>query len=147
MIKLGLFVVLCFLAPWPVGLNAQEQPRATDPTPASDLRHALLGAWAVAAGGGSVTALGHGTRIKFWGLKHWTITEFDPRTGQVMWHHGGTYTLDGDNYTETVTFANDSTRKLIGQTLTFRITVQGDTYIQFGVGNPYNERWIRLKPD
>lgn len=85
--------------------------------------------------------------MKFWGLKHWAITQLDPETGRLMFHHGGTYTLDRDSYTETVTFAADNTNNMIGMTLKFKIKVDGDTYTQLGVGNNYNERWARLKAE
>ena len=56
--------------------------------------------------------------MKLWGEKHWVITQADPETGNVIYHHGGTYTLDGDKYVETITFANENTAPLIGKELT-----------------------------
>ena len=82
--------------------------------------------------------------MKFWGLGHWVITEADA-AGKLVHHHGGTYTLEGDNYSETVTYAAENTAALVGMTFNFKIKVDGDIYTQIGVGNPYNERWVRLR--
>ena len=35
--------------------------------------------------------------------------------------------------------------ELIGQTFRFKVKVEGDTYTQEGIGNPYTEVWKRLK--
>src|SRR5262249_30012878 len=56
-----------------------------------------------------------GGRLKFRTGRHWCITQADPKTGKVMFHHGGTYTLDGDTYTETVEYANEGTAELINK--------------------------------
>jgi len=86
-----------------------------------------------------------GGRLKFFTGRHWVITQADPKTGVVIYHHGGTYTLNGDEYVEKVEYANKNTEPLIKQTLKFKIKVEKDTYTQIGIGNPYNEIWKRLK--
>ena len=63
----------------------------------------------------------------------------------TIFHHGGTYTLNGDEYVETVEYANESTKELIKQTFKFTIKIEGDTLTQTGIGNPYNEVWKRVK--
>ena len=63
----------------------------------------------------------------------------------TIFHHGGTYTLNGDEYVETVEYANESTKELIKQTFKFTIKVEGDTLTQTGIGNSYNEVWKRVK--
>ena len=83
--------------------------------------------------------------LKFITGKHWSFTEPDPATGKVVYHHGGTYTLDGDNYAETINFANENTASMIGQTLKFKLKVEGDTLTQVGIGNPYTQVWKRAK--
>ncbi len=83
--------------------------------------------------------------LKFLAGNHWSFTHPDPATGKVLYHHGGTYTLDGDNYAETIDFANENTATMIGQTLKFKLTVEGDTLTQVGVGNPYTQVWKRAK--
>jgi hypothetical protein len=109
------------------------------------LRQALLGAWTLAGETESTGEPPAAARLKFWGLGHWVITQSDPNTGQLIFHHGGTYTLEGDNYAETIAFAARSTEYLIGRTFKYKIKVDGDTYTQIGVGNEFNERWVRLK--
>jgi hypothetical protein len=86
-----------------------------------------------------------GGRFKFRTGKHWNITEADPQTGEVTFHHGGTYTLDGDEYVETVKYALAKDKDIINQSFKFKVKVEGDTYTQIGVGNPYTEVWKRAK--
>lgn len=86
-----------------------------------------------------------GGRLKFFTGKNWCITQANPDTGVVIFHHGGTYSLDGDEMSETIKYANENTAPLINQTNKFKIKVEGDTYTQVGQGNPYTEVWKRLK--
>lgn len=60
---------------------------------------------------------------------------------------GGIYTLDGDNYTETIEYANESTAELIKKTFKFKIKVDSDTYtlVRVGDDNPFSEIWKRAK--
>lgn len=61
-------------------------------------------------------------------------------------HHGGTYTLDGDTYEETVEYSTENNAaQLIKQKFKFTVKVEGDTLTQVGVGNPFNEVWKRVK--
>jgi hypothetical protein len=62
----------------------------------------------------------------------------------LAFHHGGTYKLEGDTYEETIRFAAPSTREMIGRTFKFKIKVDGNSYEQVGIGNPYNEKLKRL---
>jgi hypothetical protein len=111
----------------------------------ADTLQALAGAWSLTGEAGEVGGKKLGPRIKFWGKKHWSITQSEADSGKVVFHHGGTFTLDGDKYEETVTFANENTVHMIGMKLKFTITVKDDTYKQVGDGNPYDEVWTRLK--
>ncbi|HEY7331266.1 MAG TPA: hypothetical protein VH592_26770 [Gemmataceae bacterium] len=89
-----------------------------------------------------------GGRLKFFTGKNWCITQSDPDSGKVIFHHGGTYTLDGDMYAETIEYANENTAELIKKTFKFKIKVEGDTYTQTGIGddNPFKgEVWKRVK--
>jgi hypothetical protein len=85
-----------------------------------------------------------GGRLKFLTGRHWTVTQADPMTGVVVFHHGGTYALRGNEYRETVEYANESTTNLLKQTFKFTIKVEGDTLTLTGVGNPWTEVWKRL---
>jgi len=128
-------------------LRADEPPaaRAKEPT---KLAKELIGTWILVGTPDKVSeAPKSGARLKFFTGKHWAITQADPDTSKVIFHHGGTYTLDGDNYTETIEYANENTAELIKKTFKFKIKVEGDTYTQVGVGddNAFSEVWKRAK--
>ena len=55
------------------------------------------------------------------------------RQVEVVFRHGGHYTLSGTDYVEYVDFAGPSTAYLIGQIFTFTITFDGDTHRQVGL--------------
>ncbi|MES2924846.1 MAG: hypothetical protein V4819_25045 [Verrucomicrobiota bacterium] len=113
---------------------------AQDNVEKKQLTHeAIHGAWELKFEDGS-------KRTKFIGGGLWTITQCDPKTGTVVFHHGGTYTLDGANYTETVVFANENTSNLKGNSHKFELTIEGDVIHQKGIGNSWNEAWNRIKP-
>ena len=127
-------------------LRAEEQPAAG--AKESKLAKDLIGTWVLVGTPDKVgEAPKSGGRFKFITGKHWVITQADPETGKVVFHHGGTYTLDGDNYAETIEYANENTAELIKKTFKFKIKVEGSTYTQIGVGddNPFSEVWKRAK--
>jgi hypothetical protein len=112
----------------------------------SDLAKNLIGTWTLAETEGAVSnPSGIGSRLKFFTGTHWMITQPDPKTGEVVFHHGGRYTLDGDTMAGTIDFANQNTAEYIGKTHKFKIKVEGDTYTQVGEGNPFTETWKRAK--
>src|SRR6266404_1595926 len=86
-----------------------------------------------------------GGQLKFITDRHWSITHFDPKTGVVIFHHGGTYALKGNEYSETAEYANPSTSNLIGKTFKFTIKTEGDTLTLIGIRNPWEEVWKRAK--
>lgn len=111
---------------------------AKPPTPEQ-----LLGAWALAGQPGAVEEPKELARMKFFGHRHWVITQSDPATGAVVFHHGGTYTLENGKYVEKITFATDGTASLVGKEFRFMLKIDGDTLTQLGEGNPWNEVWKR----
>ena len=124
-----------------LGASAQSSP-AADAKSATD----LAGTWLLAGTPDQpVEPPASGGRILFIGGGHWAITQADPQTGAVVYHHGGTYTLDGDQYVETVRYANPNTANLISKAHTFKVKVEGDKLTKTGVGNPWNEVWKRAK--
>jgi hypothetical protein len=126
-------------------LRAQEKP-ATPGEKQSPLAKALLGTWILAgAPGDSGEAPASGGRLKFCTGRHWMITQADPQTGVTIYHHGGSYTLNGNEYAETVEYANENTKELIKQTFKFTIKIDGDMLTQTGIDNPFNEVWKRAK--
>lgn len=86
-----------------------------------------------------------GGQFKFITDRHWAVTQASPDTGEVVYHHGGTYTLKGDEYIENVEYANENTAHLINTSNKFKITVEGDTLTQIGIGNPWTQVWKRAK--
>jgi hypothetical protein len=128
-----------------LSLRADDHPSAGPKGP-TKLAKDLIGTWVLVGTPDNVgEAPKSGARLKFFTGKHWVVTQAEPETGKVVFHHGGTYTLNGDNYAETIEYANESTADLIKKTYKFKIKVEGDTYTQIGVGNPYSEVWKRAK--
>ena len=128
-------------------LRADDRPSGGPKEP-TKLAKDLLGTWVLVGMPDTVgEAPKSGARLKFFTGKHWVVTQAEPETGKVVFHHGGTYTLDGDNYAETIEYANESTADLIKKTHKFKIKVEGNTYTQIGVGddNPFSEVWKRAK--
>ena len=110
--------------------------------PAS-LQQRMMGVWVLAGKPSAEVEPQPGARMKFFGLGYWVITEHSPYGGEVICHHGGTYTLDGNNYTETITFATEKTEQMIGSEFKFTIAIEDGKYTQIGEGNPFSEVWIR----
>ncbi len=135
----SLLVAFCIVA-----VSSSYPHRQVKAAEEQDLRKQLLGAWGLV---GSPAAEGEPEkgRFKFLGLHHWSTTQTNPETGEIVYHHGGIYTLEGDEYTETVLFATGTSAGQLGRSYKFKIKVEGDTFIQTGVDNPYSEKWVRLK--
>jgi len=128
----------------PAALAAED--KATTPASA-DVGNQLIGAWVLI---GTPDHVGKppaaGGRIKFFTGSHWCMTQAEPKTGVVLFHHGGTYTINGNAYSENLEFADASTVGMIGGTNGhFIIKIEGDTMTNLGVDNPWKEVWQRLK--
>jgi hypothetical protein len=125
-------------------LRADDEEAKPD-AKSAQLAKDLIGAWVLV---GTPDNIGEppatGGRLKFRTGRHWAITQAD-NSGKVVFHHGGTYTLSGEEYAETVEYANESTANLIGETFKFHVKLEGDKYTQIGIGNPYTEVWKRTK--
>jgi hypothetical protein len=122
-------------------LRAEEKDAKKNEQP-SKLAADLVGTWEL-TGAINVNSTPM-TSLKFFTGRHWNITKFD-KDGKVVFHHGGTYKLDGDQYTETIEYANENTADMIGRTFKFKITMKDDTYTQLGVDNSFHEIWKRAK--
>jgi hypothetical protein len=105
----------------------------------SELAQGLMGAWVLA---GDSPADGM-PRFKYITASSWCDTAADPKTGVVIFHHGGAFTLKGNQYVENVAYANPNTMNLIGHAFKFKIKLAGDTLKLTGIGNPWNEVWKR----
>ena len=127
-------------------LRPDDAKKPADEAKPSQLSKDLVGTWALA---GTPDKLedppAKGGRLKFFTGKNWCITQYEAQSGKVVFHHGGTYTLDGDMMAETIEYANENTSFLIGKTHHFTIKVDGDTYTQLGQDNEFNEVWKRVK--
>lgn len=137
-------VMLAALATF-AGQPLAAQDKAVQETQPSALQKSLVGAWVLAGSPDNPEEPAADAEIKFWGLGHFAVTKRNADTGDIAYHHVGTYTLDGDQYAETITHAIGDTLDLVGETFKFRIEVDGDTYIQHGIGNPWTQQWNRLK--
>ena len=84
-------------------------------------------------------------RLKTISNGYWSMTEMNTLTNKLAYYHGGQYHLEGDEYSETITFANHSSQYLFDKTLKLKLEVKGDTLIQTGLNNTYNEEWIRME--
>jgi hypothetical protein len=124
------------------GLRAQESTPKAESEP-SKLATDLIGAWTL-VGTPDSDDESPTRRLKFFTGKHWLVTEADDN-GKVIIHHGGTYTLDGGEYVETIEYALEDSISAVGMKFKFKIKVEGDKYTQIGVENPYNEVWRRAK--
>ena len=116
------------------------------PTPPQINRKDLIGTWILAGTPDNVVEPPKaGAAIEFITDKDWTVTQADPDTGEVTFNLGGAYTLNGDEYVETVKYATENTKELISKVHTFKIKLQGDTLTIIGIGNPWTEVWKREK--
>jgi hypothetical protein len=139
-------LALALAAPLAIAASLRADDKEGKPdAKSSQLARDLIGAWVLV---GTPDNIGEppatGGRLKFFTGKHWAITQAD-NSGKVIYHHGGTYTLDCEEYAETIEYANESTADLIGKTHKFHVKVEGDKYTQIGIDNPYTEVWKRAK--
>ena len=113
----------------------------------STLARELIGAWILAGTPGkSVEPMEKGITLKFFGGRHWASTKANPEMmGEVVYHRGGTYKLDGDQYTETVEYVTPMMDDFVKTTYRFKIKVEGDTYTQIGLDNEFSEVYKRAK--
>ena len=142
-----LAALILIVTPWYVSASLAQDSTESKPKSEkineADLQSQMLGAWLLAGKPGTDDAPKRGARMKFFGHHHWLITQADPDTGKVIWHHGGTYELDGNTLVTKTLFAIERTAHLIGSENRFKVKVDGNTYTQIGVGNPWSEAWRR----
>lgn len=74
----------------------------------------------------------------------WEISQSDPKTGHVIFHHGGAYVFDGRNLVDTVDYAAEGTQNMIGLIEKFHVTIKENSIHIEGIGNPWNEEWVRV---
>lgn len=118
---------------------AQESPAPASKEAAKPAAPNITGVWRNTEAGGGKSAW------KFIQDGFWSLTE-QSANGFVTIHHGGTFTLEGDVYSETVLWAGDVTRGMIGKTNKFQVSIDGDTCKIKGLNNNFGGTWIRVKP-
>ncbi|MFA6457504.1 MAG: hypothetical protein WCW40_11840 [Bacteroidota bacterium] len=139
----GLLIKLIALTIIVASVHLQSQNKRK---PSPKLSKALIGAWILSsAENNSSNPSGVRSRLHVYTGKHWIVSQADPITGEVVFHHGGTYTLHGDELVKTVEYANASTLDLVKQIHKFKIKIARDTLYQTGIENPWNEVWVRAK--
>lgn len=117
-----------------------------EPVKDVELANELIGTWILVGAPEQVGEVpAKGARFKFCTGSHWCDSQADPKTGVVKFHHGGTYTLKGNEYIQNVKYANESSEFLIGNSFKFIVKIEGDTLHLTGIGNPWNEVWKRAK--
>ncbi|MES2695039.1 MAG: hypothetical protein V4773_16320 [Verrucomicrobiota bacterium] len=140
-------LLLMFCGYASLGHAAQPRPErpALPVAPESEdtLEAQLLGTWVLMEAKTPGKPSGIGLRRQTFTSSRWEIIQKDPETGKVIFHHGGTYHLDGDILEKTVEFAGTSTKSYKGRTHKFRIKIEKGTYTQIGIGNPFDEVWRR----
>jgi hypothetical protein len=110
----------------------------------SDLESRLMGTWILVASDVPGSPSGIGIRRRIYSPGRWEIIQTDPATGKIVFNHGGTYRIHGDEVEHTVEFAGQSTASFLHQVRRFKIKVEGDTLTQVGLGNPFNDVWRRV---
>jgi len=127
---------------------ADTQTPANPAVAAPDSANDLVGAWILVGKPDHIgKAPSAGGRIKLFTGTHWCITQAEPKSGVVLFHHGGTYSVSQDTFHANLSFANSSTMNMIGKTNgDFTFKVEGDRLTNIGVDNPWQEVWQRLKP-
>lgn len=86
-------------------------------------------------------------RLKLITATHFTWVDFGTATKRITGTAGGTYTLNGNTYTESIDFGLGMDT-YFGQKHTFTIRVEGDTFFLSGTladGLKIEEVWQRVK--
>jgi hypothetical protein len=127
-------------------LEAQQEPKKIADT--------HLGTWQLtaykygAAEQGFTTVPDTERRLKLITDTHFTWVQFNPDTRASQGMAGGTYSLVGDNYIESIDFADASMASYLGSKHAFTIRVEGDKFHLSGSladGLKIEEVWQRVK--
>ena len=125
------------------GCNTTGQSTRPD---TSRLAQDMIGTWVHVGAPGFVRPVPvSGGRFKHRNGDHWNLTVVEANTGLVTENFGGTYTLVGDEYVETQKYGTEQWLQDNGKSFRFRVEVNGDTMIQYGLDNPFTEVWKRVR--
>jgi hypothetical protein len=127
-----------------IGLITLTDTQADTPQPGKG----LIGTWVLVGVPDNIGAApGAGSRVKLITDGSFSVTQTEPENGNTIVHHGGTWTLRGNEYSETVDYADTSTTNLVKKTFKFNIKIENDQLTSIGDGNPWKEVWKRVKTD
>ncbi len=104
--------------------NAKAQEGAASIAAGPEPAKMLIGAWQLKTAKKPGTPSGIGSRLKLFTGTHFCVVQPDPKTGKIVFQHGGHYTFDGSVLSETIDFAGDSTSSLIGKTFKLKLRSQ-----------------------
>ena len=119
----------------------------------ADLRAALVGTWKMASmkvNGEDNPLTREAVTYKHVTPAGFTWLSYPKETGKVFRAAGGTYTLRGDEYTETIEYGVGSDFEGIkNASHPFKCRIEGDTWHHNGKlagGTTIDEEWTRVKP-
>lgn len=106
----------------------------------------LVGTWIQCNAQGEAMYSNNTTEIKAITPETFTVMFIDKQKKLFVGELMGTYTLDKDTYTETITHSNSQIVGYTGRVNIFKITFKGDLLILEGQNNTYNQTWKRVNP-
>jgi|tagenome__1003787_1003787.scaffolds.fasta_scaffold18741030_1 hypothetical protein len=119
----------------------------------ADLRTALVGTWKMT----SMKINGEKNELPDQAVTYKHVTpagftwlSYEKESGKMFRAAGGTYTLKGDDYTETTQYGmGDSFGSMKDASHPFKCRIEGDTWYHVGRladGTTIDEQWTRVKP-
>ena len=101
-------------------------------------KNQLIGRWEMQSGeyGGQSTTTPDVVQIKMISASHYLYLDYDKKLMKTIGVGSGSYSYDGDTYTEHVNFADrdgfPDAKQLIEKEVSFKVKVEGDTMTQTG---------------
>jgi uncharacterized protein (TIGR03067 family) len=119
-----------------------------DSSDTKSLNNHLAGTWElVSAEYGGQPAPTDMKEVKMISARHFMFITYDKKTSKAIRSGTGSYTLDGDSYTEHVDFmSGEDSDGAMGKDLTFKVKLDGDTLTQTGdiMGTSLKEVYKRV---
>src|SRR5262249_23487373 len=117
-------------------------------TSAEKATNPIIGTWRLVSGEmGGQDSLGNTTQFKMISAKHFMFISFDKTKMKTTGAGAGSYTLNGNTYTEHVDFIDvNGGESLVGTDVAFTVKVEGDTLTQTGelLGSTLKEVYKRV---
>ena len=123
------------------------------PAKSADLRPALVGTWKMT----SMKVNGRQSNLPESSVTYKHVTpggftwlSYNKEDGKIFRAAGGSYTLNGDDYTETIEYGTgDDFEGIKNASHSFKCRIEGDTWFNVGSlagGTTLDEQWTRVKP-